>query len=287
MKLLIDDIPLQVLPGLAKAIGLNEALFLQQLHYWLNRSEHVHSGQRWIYNTAAEWKEQLPFWSEKTIRRVVKSLKDLGLIETTDRFNKRNYDKTTWFTINYEAVEKIENQSGATGQNDQSVSKPTGQNDQMELDNLSTPIPEITREKPSPPKKQVTVSRKHKQEKVVSPHAWFSSWWCYSYQQIEGRKYAYTKKDAGQINQLIKSLGLGDVVLRACSYFAMPEQKRFPAGPPTVGGLQLKINSLQEPEDDLIDSFVDSGLLPELGESLVNFQPWKEVTQNEQYFATA
>lgn len=35
-KLLIDDYPIQVLPKLAKVIGLNEAIILQQLHYWLN-----------------------------------------------------------------------------------------------------------------------------------------------------------------------------------------------------------------------------------------------------------
>ena len=36
-KLLIDDQPLQVLPSLAEAIGLNEALILQQIHWLLLR----------------------------------------------------------------------------------------------------------------------------------------------------------------------------------------------------------------------------------------------------------
>lgn len=36
-KLLIDDYPIQVLPKLAKEIGLNEAIFLQQVHYWLKK----------------------------------------------------------------------------------------------------------------------------------------------------------------------------------------------------------------------------------------------------------
>ena len=34
MSLLIDDYPLIVLPALAEEIGLNEAIFLQQLNYW-------------------------------------------------------------------------------------------------------------------------------------------------------------------------------------------------------------------------------------------------------------
>lgn len=35
-QLLINEPPLQVLPTLAKTIGLNEAIVLQQVHYWLN-----------------------------------------------------------------------------------------------------------------------------------------------------------------------------------------------------------------------------------------------------------
>jgi len=56
VKLLINENPLQVLPGLAKMIGLNEAIFLQQLHYWLDKSAHNLDERRWIYNTAAGWK---------------------------------------------------------------------------------------------------------------------------------------------------------------------------------------------------------------------------------------
>jgi hypothetical protein len=77
-KLLIDEPPLQVLPSLALAIGLNEAIFLQQLHYWLQRSEHQHAGQRWVYNTLEGWHEQFPFWSMSTVRRTIRSLKAQG-----------------------------------------------------------------------------------------------------------------------------------------------------------------------------------------------------------------
>ena len=34
-NLLIEEPPLQVLPSLALAVGLNEAIILQQMHYWL------------------------------------------------------------------------------------------------------------------------------------------------------------------------------------------------------------------------------------------------------------
>lgn len=34
-KLLLDEHPLQVMPKLAALIGLNGAIILQQIHYWL------------------------------------------------------------------------------------------------------------------------------------------------------------------------------------------------------------------------------------------------------------
>ena len=49
-KMIIDDRPLMVLPKLATAIGLNEAIVLQQIHYWLNtfkdasKKDHYHNG---------------------------------------------------------------------------------------------------------------------------------------------------------------------------------------------------------------------------------------------------
>ena len=68
-KLLIDDYPLQVLPKLAVAIGLNEAIFLQQVHYWLQKNtKHVRNGKIWCYNAYKDWKrDNFPFWSESTI----------------------------------------------------------------------------------------------------------------------------------------------------------------------------------------------------------------------------
>ena len=53
-KLLINESPLQVQPSLAMAIGLNEAIFLQQLHYWIGTSRFVRDGKKWVYNTYSD-----------------------------------------------------------------------------------------------------------------------------------------------------------------------------------------------------------------------------------------
>ena len=119
-KLLINEPPLQVLPSLAAAIGLNEAIFLQQLHYWLARSTVEALGCRWVHNTASEWADQFPFWSEKTIRRTVDSLRVQKLISTV-QLRACQHDHTLFYTIAYEKLAEVSDHLGVDrcGQNDQ------------------------------------------------------------------------------------------------------------------------------------------------------------------------
>jgi len=109
-KLLIDEEPLQVLPSLAVQIGLNEALLLQQLHYWLKKSKHEHDERKWIYNTFEEWQLQFPFWSQRTLQRVMGNLVRLDLVEV-HKFNEANRDRTNWYAIKYERLELYESGS--------------------------------------------------------------------------------------------------------------------------------------------------------------------------------
>lgn len=82
MSLLFAERPLVINTQLAMKIGLNEAIVLQQLHYWLRdtNSGMECDGVRWIYNTTEQWLEQFPFWSESTLKRAFASLKKLGLL---------------------------------------------------------------------------------------------------------------------------------------------------------------------------------------------------------------
>lgn len=101
--LLIDEPPLQVLPSLSKLIGLNEALVLQQIHYWLNPkfNQNFFSDRYWVWNTYEQWQQQFSFWSEKTIRRTINKLEDLGLLES---FVTKEFQKLKYYTINYQAL---------------------------------------------------------------------------------------------------------------------------------------------------------------------------------------
>ncbi len=98
--LLISEPPLQVLPTLASAIGLNGAIVLQQLHYWLQRARHTRDGRQWIYNTYEQWQQQFPWWSVRTLKRIFHNLETAGLVRAGN-FNRSALDRTKWYTIDY------------------------------------------------------------------------------------------------------------------------------------------------------------------------------------------
>ena len=104
-RLLIDEPPLQVLPSLAREIGLNEAIMLQQMHYWLIKSSHEFEGVKWFYKTLEDWQTEFPFWSTMTIRRTLSNLEKQKVIRVGN-FNKKKFDKTKWYTIEYQCVNR-------------------------------------------------------------------------------------------------------------------------------------------------------------------------------------
>jgi len=97
---------------LAAKIGVKEAIVLQQIHYWLEKNRETNNnfkeGRYWTYNTYKEWKkENFQFWSTRTISRAIKSLEKQGLL-ITDNFNKVRFDKTKWYSIDYDKLKLIE-----------------------------------------------------------------------------------------------------------------------------------------------------------------------------------
>lgn len=94
---------------IACAIGEKEAILLNQIHYQIQKNKdikHFRDGKYWTWETYDGWQEQIPFWSISTIKRTIKSLKDKGIVETAS-FNKKNWDRTIWYTINHEKIDEI------------------------------------------------------------------------------------------------------------------------------------------------------------------------------------
>lgn len=173
-RLLIDESPLQVLPSLAVAIGLNEAIFLQQLQYWLKMSKHEHDGRKWVYNSTSEWAKQFPFWSESTLKRIVAELRERELILTRNDLNARPMDKTLWYAIDYEVLDSIKLTPSSYQVDTMVVSTCTDGEGQVDTTNTIRLQQEITTEKtteivPSgtpPPNEPVAKEKKRRRKKA-------------------------------------------------------------------------------------------------------------------------
>lgn len=148
-SLLINEPPLQVLPRLAQNIGLNEAIVLQQIHYWISdkRSKTLIDERKWVYNTYAQWQEQFPFWSKDTIIRTIKSLKEKGLILIREGDVSTN--RLKYYSIDYQVLDSLTPmQNAQTSMQNQHESEdvyakcidPSMQNAQTSMQVAVTPI---------------------------------------------------------------------------------------------------------------------------------------------------
>ena len=143
-KLLFDEQPIVVDRTLAKAIGLNEAIVLQQVHYWITinkeANKHFYEGRYWVYNTLADWhKNNFAFWSFDTVKRTFAKLVKAKIL-ITGNFNKDKRDRTKWYTIDYEKLEEYVNRKSAKCTNAKVQNAP------MEESKMHQPIPENTTE---------------------------------------------------------------------------------------------------------------------------------------------
>lgn len=130
-KWLFDEHPILIDKKLAAVIGFNEAVVLQQLNYWLHsNSAKKIDGRLWIYNSYENWrKDNFPFWSTRTIRRIFDSCEKKGIV-LTGNFNKAGFDKTKWYSIDENKLNDL--MDSPCGQNVHTIGTnspyPSGQN---------------------------------------------------------------------------------------------------------------------------------------------------------------
>jgi hypothetical protein len=118
-------------PELIKVLGKSTSLFLQQLHYWISSEKGVGkviNGQKWVYNTAQAWADQIVA-SEPTVRRSISKLKSLNVISTSHHHTNKS-DRTNWYTINYDILNSLIGKDIANN-HDVKMIAPSDQNDRM------------------------------------------------------------------------------------------------------------------------------------------------------------
>jgi hypothetical protein len=141
-KLLLDEAPLVILPSLARAIGLEAAVVLQQLHFLIRlkierhrehpeeRARDIHDGHVWVWNTYDKWQENyFPFLSVRSLQRIFLNLENTGLI-LVGNYNDSNLNKTKWYSINYDHLLLKTSTPTATSESGQSERHPTECGDQ-------------------------------------------------------------------------------------------------------------------------------------------------------------
>lgn len=87
--------------------GVCGALLVQQVHHYclLNRNtgKNLKEGIHWCYNTHKQWAEILQGFSVRTIRREIDKLLAMKVL-VAGNFNKRRYDKTGWYRLDYDVL---------------------------------------------------------------------------------------------------------------------------------------------------------------------------------------
>jgi hypothetical protein len=95
---------------LACLIGLNDAIVLQQLHYWIEKNKatgtNCFDGRVWTYGTIQEYRDRdFPFWSIDTVKRTLGSLVKRGFL-IRGNYNRMKMDHTNWYSIDYSAIDE-------------------------------------------------------------------------------------------------------------------------------------------------------------------------------------
>ena len=88
----------------AMKYGVEKAVVLSNIRFWLNNNRNKdlssvkHDGYYWMYNTARDMSNVLPYFTQSKVQRLLKQLEDDGVL-IVGNYNKVKYDRTKWYTL--------------------------------------------------------------------------------------------------------------------------------------------------------------------------------------------
>ncbi|NOQ31083.1 MAG: hypothetical protein GQ570_08185 [Helicobacteraceae bacterium] len=98
--------PIVIQVEMATLLGLNEAIFIQQLHLWLQNSAEFINSVAWYKTTLKELQEFFPFFRLEQLDDLTKKLYNDKLIEIKV-FNSGNWNEVSMYRIEYKALNKL------------------------------------------------------------------------------------------------------------------------------------------------------------------------------------
>jgi len=103
-------IKMQFDPYVASVVGVDCSIMLSNIEFWVETNEknkiNFHEGKYWMYNSINAFCELFPFWSEQNIKTILSKLIKHRYIKK-GKFNKKGYDKTSWYTLDVPSVEPV------------------------------------------------------------------------------------------------------------------------------------------------------------------------------------
>ena len=157
---------------LAIEVGVQEALLIGNLKYWLLKNKannkHFHDNKYWTYNSMEAFTVLFPFWSKRQVERMLKKLKEEGFIETGN-YNKSSYDRTLWYTLTDKTCAILfPNEENPFHKKEISIS----QNGEMENTQMVTPIPNIITNNNNTNNNNTNKTTKSKENNEVVERLW-------------------------------------------------------------------------------------------------------------------
>lgn len=87
-------------------LGMLQAQILTQVDYWTDRTSNTYAGHKWVYNSINDWHKQFNWVALSTLKRAFTELEKKGLL-ITGNFNKVKYDRTKWYRVDYDKLDKL------------------------------------------------------------------------------------------------------------------------------------------------------------------------------------
>lgn len=92
----------------AKEYGVDEAIVIYNLLFWIAKNKangtNEYDGSTYTYNSINAFRALFPFWTERQIGRILKSLENQNVIKVGN-YNKAKYDRTKWYAfVDYDTI---------------------------------------------------------------------------------------------------------------------------------------------------------------------------------------
>ena len=92
----------------ARRYGVDEAIVIYNLLFWIAKNKannkNEYDGSTYTYNSISAFRSLFPFWTERQIGRILKSLETQNVIKVGN-YNKAKYDRTKWYAfVDYDTI---------------------------------------------------------------------------------------------------------------------------------------------------------------------------------------